>query len=153
MIAHLNVPELTGSDKVPTSLSYEVVTKLLKEEIGFKGLIFSDAMNMKGVLDNKKFKNVDLSAFQAGNDIILVSNNVALGIKKIKAAYRNNKISESRLEESVKKILMAKYKAGLSDKKTIANKNLFEKLNTNLDTLLVNEAFKKSITLLKIINH
>ena len=149
MIAHLNVPELTGSDKVPTSLSYEVVTKLLKEEIGFKGLIFSDAMNMKGVLDNKKFKNVDLSAFQAGNDIILVSNNVAVGIKKIKAAYRNNKISESRLEESVKKILMAKYKAGLSDKKTIANKNLFEKLNTNLDTLLVNEAFKKSITLLK----
>ena len=110
-------------------------------------------MNMKGVLDNKKFKNVDLSAFQAGNDIILVSNNVALGIKKIKAAYRNNKISESRLEESVKKILMAKYKAGLSDKKTIANKNLFEKLNTNLDTLLVNEAFKKSITLLKNDNY
>ena len=149
MIAHLNVPELTGSNKVPTSLSYEVVTKLLKKEIGFKGLIFSDAMNMKGVLDNKKFKNVDLAAFQAGNDIILVSDNVPLGIKKIKTAYKNKKISESRLEESVKKILIAKYKAGLKNKKTIDNKNLFQKLNTKLDTLLVTEAFKKSITLLK----
>ncbi|MDG2147443.1 MAG: glycoside hydrolase family 3 N-terminal domain-containing protein, partial [Flavobacteriaceae bacterium] len=148
MIAHLNVPELTGKNKVPTSLSYEVVTELLKKEMGFKGLIFSDAMNMKGVLDNKKYKNVDLSAFQAGNDIILVSNNVPLGIKKIKTAYKNKKISESRLEESVKKILMAKYKAGLSDKKIIENESLFEKLNTKLDTILVTEAFKKSVTLL-----
>ena len=148
MIAHLNVPELTGKNKVPTSLSYQVVTELLKKEMGFKGLIFSDAMNMKGVLDNKKYKNVDLSAFQAGNDIILVSNNVPLGIKKIKTAYQNKKISESRLEESVKKILMAKYKAGLSDKKIIENKGLFEKLNTRLDTMLVTEAFRKSVTLL-----
>jgi len=148
MIAHLNVPELTGKNKVPTSLSYEVVTELLKKEMGFKGLIFSDAMNMKGVLDNKNYKNVDLSAFQAGNDIILVSNNVPLGIKKIKTAYKNKKISESRLEESVKKILMAKYKAGLSNKKIIENQGLFEKLNTKLDTILVTEAFKKSVTLL-----
>ena len=148
MIAHLNVPELTGNNKVPTSLSFEVVTELLKKEMGFKGLIFSDAMNMKGVLDNKKFKNVDLSAFQAGNDIILVSNNVPLGIKKIKIAYKNKEISESRLEESVKKILMAKYKAGLSNKKIIENQGLFEKLNTKLDTILVTEAFKKSVTLL-----
>ena len=148
MIAHLNVPELTGNNRVPTSLSYEVVTELLKKEMGFKGLIFSDAMNMKGVLDNKKFKNVDLSAFQAGNDIILVSNNVPFGIKKIKTAYKNKKISESRLEESVKKILMAKYKAGLSNKKIIENEDLFEKLNTKLDTILITEAFKKSVTLL-----
>ena len=148
MIAHLNVPELTGKNKVPTSLSYQVVTELLKKEMGFKGLIFSDAMNMKGVLDNKKYKNVDLSAFQAGNDIILVSNNVPLGIKKIKTAYQNKKISKSRLEESVKKILMAKYKAGLFDKKIIENKGLFEKLNTRLDTMLVTEAFRKSVTLL-----
>ena len=149
MVAHLNVPELTGKNKIPTSLSYEVVTKLLKEKMEFNGLIFSDAMNMKGVLDNKNFKNADLAAFLAGNDVLLVSDNVPLGIKKIKSAFRKNKFSESRLEESVKKILMAKYKSGLVIRKPIKNKGLYEKLNTNIDTILVSEAFKKSITLLK----
>ena len=70
MIAHLNVPVLT-SDKNPTSLSSDLINNLLKQKMGFKGLIITDALNMDGVFKNSKSKNVDLQAFLAGNDLLI----------------------------------------------------------------------------------
>lgn len=148
MVAHLNVPALTRSNG-PASLSYEVVTKLLKEQMGFNGLVVTDALNMKGAAPLDPNVNMDLAALMAGHDILLISKDIPFGIQKIKTAYQQQEIVRKRVEESVKKILKAKYKAGLTHRKNIDPKGLFHRINTRKDTLLIEEAFAKSITLLK----
>ena len=147
MVAHLNVPKLTDSN-LPVSLSAKVVTDLLKNEIGFNGLIVTDALNMKGASENV-VGNIDLAAFLAGNDLLLISSDIPEGIKSIKKAYYTFNGVRNRLEESVKKILKAKFKAGLNKKKIINREKLYKKLNTSKDTLLIREAFSKAITLVK----
>ena len=148
MIAHLNVPALTFSTD-PTSLSSAVVTKYLRQNIGFNGLAVTDALNMKGAVTNNPNKNIDLLALLAGNDILLISQDIPQGIEKIKNAYNNLPIVKRRVEESVKKILKAKYKVGLTEKTNIDTNNLQARLNTRKDTLLIEEAYSKSITLIK----
>jgi Beta-glucosidase-related glycosidases len=120
MVAHLNIPSIEKRN-IPSSLSNKVVNDLLKNELGFKGLIFTDALNMKGVKLGKNIENIDLAAFSAGNDVILVSDNVIEGIKSIKNAYLKGKIKDSRLEVSVKKILKAKYKSNLNNYKPVSS--------------------------------
>ena len=148
MTAHLNVPALTDT-KDPTSLSHSVVTQLLKQNIGFNGLAVTDALNMKGAEPNDPNSNMDLLALMAGNDILLISKDIPLGIKKIKIAYQKFNVVKTRVEESVKKILKAKYKVGLTHKNRVDTKNIYTRLNTKKDTLLIEEAYAKSITLLK----
>ena len=148
MTAHLNVPALSDT-KDPTSLSYSVVTKLLKKNIGFNGLAVTDALNMKGAEPNDPNSNMDLLALMAGNDILLISKDIPLGIEKIKIAYQKFNVVKTRVEESVKKILKAKYKVGLTHKNRVDTKNIYTRLNTKKDTLLIEEAYAKSITLLK----
>jgi beta-N-acetylhexosaminidase len=152
MTAHLDVPALTRSDH-PTSLSEKVVTQLLKQKIGFNGLAVTDALNMKGAERDNTATNMDLKALMAGNDVLLISKDIPLGIKKIKAAHQNLPNVRKRVEESVKKILKAKYKAGLNRYEKVETQNLYERLNTRRDTLLIEEAFSKSITLLKNQKH
>lgn len=113
MIAHLSVPALDNTPHLPTTLSHQVVSKLLKNEMGFEGLIFTDALNMKGVTKYFPEGETDLRAFMAGNDVLLFSQNVPLAIRKIKAALETGEITEARLAHSVKKILAAKYEHGL----------------------------------------
>lgn len=148
MTAHLNVPALTFSTD-PTSLSYSLVTKYLRQNIGFNGLAVTDALNMKGAVPSNSNKNIDLLALLAGNDVLLISQDIPQGIEKIKNAYDNLPIVKRRVEESVKKILKAKYKVGLTEKITIDTNNLQARLNTRKDTLLIEEAYSKSITLIK----
>lgn len=148
MTAHLNVPALTFSTD-PTSLSSEVVTKYLRQNIGFNGLAVTDALNMKGAVPNNSNNNIDLLALLAGNDVLLISQDIPQGIEKIKKAYDNLPIVKRRVEESVKNILKAKYKVGLTEKITIDTNNLQARLNTRKDTLLIEEAYSKSITLIK----
>ena len=148
MTAHLNVPALTDT-KDPTSLSHSVVTQLLKQNIGFNGLAVTDALNMKGAEPNDPNSNMDLLALMAGNDILLISKDIPLGIEKIKIAYQKFNVVKTRVEESVKKILKAKYKVGLTHKNRVDTKNIYTRLNTKKDTLLIEEAYAKCITLLK----
>ena len=148
MTAHLNVPALTQSN-VPTSLSHEVVTRLLKDKIGFNGLAITDALNMKGAQTDGSKGNMDLMALMAGNDILLISDDIPSGFDNIKAAYHETPEVKERVEESVKKILKAKFKAGISQIQRIDTRDLYRRLNTRKDSLLIEEAFAKSITLLK----
>lgn len=148
MVAHLNIPSL-AENGLPTSLSKKVIQKLLIDEMGFKGLVVTDALNMKGVSEYSKVKNIDLTAFNAGHDMLLISNDIPNGIKAITNAYRRGEITETRLALSVKKILKAKYKVGLSSYKPVLTQNLIQDLNTPLDTALYTEAMGKALTLLK----
>ena len=110
MVAHLNVPSLESRSGYPSSLSKHIVTDILKERLNFKGLIFTDALNMKGASNFSESGDIDLAAFQAGNDVMLISEDVPTGVAKLIEAYNNGKIAESRLAHSVKKILLEKYK-------------------------------------------
>ena len=148
MVAHLNVPGLDNSG-VPSSLSKHIVTDILKEKLGFKGLIFTDALTMKGAADFDETGDIDLAAFKAGNDVMLMSENVSIGISKIKEAYNRGEITEARLELSVKKILMAKYKVGLQNYKPISLKNLGKDLNRPEDDILYEVLLENAITVVK----
>src|SRR5690606_7946674 len=109
MVAHLNVPSLETREGYPSSLSKNIVTNILKERLAFQGLIFTDALTMKGAADFDETGEIDLAAFMAGNDVMLMSEDVEQGVSKIMEAYGSGQITEERLAHSVKKILMAKY--------------------------------------------
>ena len=146
MLAHLNVPAIDKN--YPSSLSSKTVNKLLREKYNFNGIIVTDALDMKGVLQEPNL-NVDLRAFQVGNDILLMSTSVSSGVKVITESYNKGRISEARLSKSVKKILSLKAKSGLNNYKEIISKNILEKVNTPKDSLLYSKAMESAITLVK----
>ncbi|MES2747753.1 MAG: glycoside hydrolase family 3 N-terminal domain-containing protein [Bacteroidota bacterium] len=149
MVAHLNVPSLEARENYPTSLSYNVVTDLLQNELKFNGLIFTDALNMKGASNFKKPGDIDLEAFLAGNDILLFAENVPVAVEKITDAYNHNIITEDRLAQSVKKILHYKFKSGLNHYKPIVMENLTSDINPVENNSLQYQLFENAITVLK----
>ncbi len=146
MVAHLNVPSLEPINGVPSSLSKTIINGILKERLQFKGLIFTDALGMKGVSNFSDSADVDLAAFLAGNDVLLMSEDVEKGRSKLIEAYNNKEITEERLAHSVKKILMAKYKVGLNKYNPIGITNLVKELNRLEDNLLYEELMENAIT-------
>ncbi|MBD0778820.1 serine hydrolase [Maribacter sp. ANRC-HE7] len=149
MVAHLNVPSLEIQEDLPSSLSEQIISGILKEQLGFNGLVFTDALNMKGVSTQGKDGDVELAAFLAGNDILLMPTEVAKAKKKLLMAYESGRITEERLASSVKKILMAKYKVGLNSYKPIAIDHLYEDLNDLENDLIYEEAIENAITVVK----
>lgn len=149
MVAHLNVPSLEPKRNYPSSISKHIVTDLLKNKLGFKGLIFTDALNMKGASNFTTPGDIDLAAFMAGNDVLLISEDVPTAITKITNAYYSKQISEERLAYSVKKILSAKYKVGLHQFKPVVLDSLVEDLNRLKDDLLYHHLMEQAITVAK----
>lgn len=149
MVAHLSVPTLEPDPKIPSSLSKKIITDLLKNQMNFKGLIITDALNMDGVAKAYPAGEVDALAFEAGNDILLFSQAVKTGKEKIIAKINAGEITEERLAESVKKILMAKYYVGLNTYKPIDNKNLIQDLNHVKYKELISKLYENAATVLK----
>ena len=149
MTAHLSIPVLESNPKLPTSLSPSVVTDLLKEELGFLGLIFTDGLNMKGAADYSSSAEIDLAAVLAGNDVLLIPQDVPATISLMKNSIQTGVLSPERIDESVRKILLAKYKVGLHFHKPIDTLNLVKDLNTIEDDVLHRELVKNSITIIK----
>lgn len=148
MVAHLDIPSLEPRKGYPTSISYKVVTNILKEELGFNGLIFTDALNMKGASNFKQPGDIDLEAFLAGNDILLFPENVPLALSKFKTAYKKGTLTEARLSYSVKKILRYKYIAELNNYKEIDLSNLVADLNNPEFDALNFDLYENAITTL-----
>ena len=149
MVAHLNVPSLEPRENYPTSISYNVVTNILKNELQFNGLIFTDALNMKGASNFKKPGDIDLEAFLAGNDILLFAENVPVAIKKFNEAKADGRLTEDRLAYSVKKILAYKYKANLQNYQPIALDNLYQDLNAIEYEALNYQLYENAVTVIK----
>ncbi|MFI1743777.1 glycoside hydrolase family 3 N-terminal domain-containing protein [Thalassobellus sediminis] len=149
MVAHLNVPSLELRDGYPSSLSKHIVTDILKEQLGFQGLIFTDALTMKGAANFSETGDIDLAAFKAGNDVMLMSEDVGIGVSKIIEAYNKGDITEARLAHSVKKILQAKYKVGLNNYEPIGIHNLVQDLNRLKDDMLYEELIENALTILQ----
>ena len=149
MIAHLNVPSLELRANFPSSLSKNIVTNLLQKDLQFNGLVFTDALNMKGASNFKEPGEIDLAAFLAGNDVLLISESIPEAQQLIMKAFNDGRIVEARLKRSVKKILYAKYKVGLNNYQPVDMNNLVEDLNTPLDNVLYETAMKNALTVLK----
>jgi beta-glucosidase-like glycosyl hydrolase/CubicO group peptidase (beta-lactamase class C family) len=149
MIAHLDVPSLESREGHPSSLSKAIVTGLLQEEMGFGGLIFTDALNMKAVSQFADEGEVELEAFLAGNDMLLMPENVSKAKDRLMLAYNEGAITEERLALSVKKILMAKYKVGLNNYQPVKLENLYEDLNTLENDVIYEEAIEGAMTVAK----
>jgi len=149
MTAHLSIPSLEKNEKLPTSISKNVITNLLQEKMGFNGLIFTDALNMKGATNFAETGEIDYKAFLAGNDMLLFSQDVPKAIKRIEDAFNKHMLTETRLDYSVRKILKAKYWAGLQNYQPIDLANLNADLNTIYDDILHRKLVDCSITLLK----
>ena len=149
MVAHLNLPALEKRKNFPSSISKAIVTDLLQDDLNFQGLIFTDALNMKGASNFKKPGEIDLAAFLAGNDVLLISESIPKAHQLIVEAIRKGKISEERLSRSVKKILFAKYKVGLNNYQPIELNSLLSDLNTPYDVMLYEKAIENALTVLK----
>ena len=149
MVAHLYVPALEKQSGIPASVSYEVITNLLKNTYQYEGLIITDALNMNAVAKKFPAGELDLRAFKAGNDIMLFSQDVPNGKALIKSALEKGEISENRLAESVKKILKTKYLLGLQNLKSINSENINEDLNNASHAELSEKLYSNAITLLK----
>ncbi|RED49524.1 glycoside hydrolase family 3 N-terminal domain-containing protein [Seonamhaeicola aphaedonensis] len=149
MVAHLNVPSLETKTGYPSSLSKNIISNILKDSLGFQGLIFTDALTMKGAADFDLTGDIDLAAFKAGNDVMLMSEDPEIGILKIVRAYNNGEISEERLAHSVKKILQAKYKVGLHNYQPVGLSNLVADLNRLEDDILYEELIENAVTVIK----
>ncbi|MFP4288899.1 MAG: glycoside hydrolase family 3 N-terminal domain-containing protein [Bacteroidales bacterium] len=129
MIAHLNIPSMDDTPDIPSSLSPKIINHLLKKEMEFKGLVVSDAMNMKGVTSFYPPGELELKALQAGVDLILMPQNLELAINTIHKSVKDNTISEEFIDEKVRKILYFKEMAGLDDYRHLPRYNVYEHLN------------------------
>lgn len=149
MIAHLYVPALENEKGIPASISKNIITGLLKEKYGYKGLIITDALNMGAVAKRYKPGELDALAFKAGNDIMLFSDGVKAGKRLIQLAIDRKEISQNRVEESVKKILLTKYFLGLTKYEPRNPENINENLNNESHQKLVQNLYSNALTLLK----
>jgi len=148
MVAHLEIPALEPEPHVPATLSKNIVTDLLKNKSGFKGLVITDALNMQGVTKYFPSGDAELKALEAGNDILLFPQDVPLAQAKIKNAIDSGIIPQAQLELSVRKILAAKYDAGLATWKDIDTRNITNDLNQSIDPICTQVA-RAAITVVK----
>jgi beta-glucosidase-like glycosyl hydrolase/CubicO group peptidase (beta-lactamase class C family) len=113
MIAHLGVPAIERDASLPASLSPHIIKDVLRKELGFGGLVVSDAMEMRGVVQGYSVMESTVKAVQAGTDIILLPLNADIAVTAIAASVRSGDISQERIDASVRKILEAKHALGL----------------------------------------
>ena len=149
MIAHLYVPQLEKGKNIPASISYDIVTNMLKNKFRYEGLVITDALNMNAVAKKYPAGELDLRAFKAGNDVLLFSQDVPTGKKLIKEAIQKGEISEKRLEESVKKILKTKYLLGLQNLRPLSSEGINNVLNNDSHAKISEKLYANALTLLK----
>ena len=147
MTAHLEVPALDSTPHLPSSLSYPIVTGILKQELGFRGLIITDALDMAGAGRDYAPGELEVRALEAGNDILLISPDPGRGITAIKREIRRGNLSWDRVEESCRKILAAKYWTGRGQ--PVKTDSLFERLNENRYRVTRSRLYQGALTLLE----
>lgn len=144
MVGHLNVPVLDPGG-APASLSGKVVTDLLRGKMGFRGLIFTDALEMKGAVSPSGGNNC-VVALQAGVDVLLGSANPAADIKAVMAAVESGRISKSVIEERCKRMLAYKYELGLTGRQKINTAGLAKTINSQYAADLNQQLANAAIT-------
>ncbi|GAB3960063.1 glycoside hydrolase family 3 N-terminal domain-containing protein [Spirosoma harenae] len=149
MVAHLSIPALDTTKNRPSTLSPAIINNLLKSELGFQGLVFSDAMNMKGVTKYFPSGQADQLGLEAGMDVLEFTEDVPAALAKIKQAIASGRLTQASLDARCLKVLKAKAWAGLDQYKPIDLTNLVNDLNLPKDDLLNRKLTEASLTVLK----
>ena len=147
LTAHLLVPSI-DQGKSPTSLSADCVTGVLRDQLNFNGLVFTDALNMKGATQLLK-GSACVNALLAGNDVLLMPENISDEIAAVKAAVANGRLSQSVIDERCKKILRYKYALGLTGPQHVNTANLQNEVNSSQASVLRRQLIAGSITVIK----
>jgi len=153
MAAHLFVPNLDRRESRPTSLSSNVLKDLLRDSLGFDGLIFSDALNMKGASQYGGPAEVAYQAFLAGNDILVMAQDIGGTIALMKEGIQNKEITLTEIDERLKRILRKKYEAQLNVYQAKTSKNLLKDLNPIESKNIVIDLYQANITWLSNAEH
>ena len=148
MVAHLYMP-LFDTLRQTTTLSHNLVTGLLKEKMGYKGLVFTDALNMKSIASLHKPGEVDAMALIAGNDVLLFSEDVPMALQKIKEAIAAGQVTQEDLDQRVRKILRAKFWAGLNRYQPVDVPHLMENLDRPVARTVQQEIYEHATTVVK----
>ena len=149
MVAHLYMPLFDTTNAKTTTLSHALVTDLLKDKMGFKGLVFTDALNMKSV--SKLYDNgeLDAMALAAGNDVLLFSEDVPAALLRIQEAVAKGRLRQEDLDLRIRKILRAKYWAGLATYRRTNLATMRDSLNLPGSKVLAQEIFAHAVTVVK----
>ncbi len=148
MVAHLNIPVLDQTPGIPSSLSHAMITKLLQQQMGFRGLIITDALNMKGVSDFYPSGELEVQALLAGNDILLMPDDVTKAINSITKAVEEGRILQEYLDQKVRKVLYFKELAGLNNYRPLPLRNLYNDLNAKRFQKINKRLAEAAITLI-----
>ena len=149
MSAHLHVPQLDDHEGIPSSLSPKIINGILRDEWSFNGLIVTDAMNMGGAKAFGEPGELEALALKAGNDVVEYPRDVDLAIAGIKKAIQNGLLRSGDIDEKCRRVLAAKYWAGLERYSPVSTKNLVEDLNSPQAELVKRKMIESSLTLLE----
>ena len=149
MVAHISVPSLDNNPRLPTTLSSKVVKDLLKNKMNFNGVVFTDAMNMKGIADQTKPGEADLKALLAGNDVLLYSIDIPKAVDRISRAVKRNQLNQNEIDSRVKKVLAFKYDLGLHRHQNFTTNNLLDNLNSPEAKALRFKLYEQAVTVVK----
>lgn len=149
MVAHLQIPALEPGNNVASTLSKDIVTGLLQRNMGFSGLVITDALDMRGVSDYYKSGELELQALMAGNDILLLPEDIPAAVNTIKKAIENGLLEPGYLEKKCRKVLAYKQLVKLDQPGRVAQTNLISDLNTDAGHHLNKRLVRASISLVK----
>lgn len=151
MVGHLYVPALDSTSGMPASLSPVIIDTILRKSMKYEGLIFTDALDMRGVADYAGPGAAEVKALIAGNDVLLLPQSVPQAIEAIMKAMESGLISQHIVEERCKRILSAKFRFGITTRETtrVNTENVFNELNNPDANLLNRKLYESSVTLLK----
>ncbi len=149
MIAHLFIPNIDNTANLPTTLSPKAITEILKGEMNFDGLIFTDGLGMKGVTKHHQPGELEVKALQAGNDVLLLPENVPAAFSKIKEAMNNGTLDIDKINATVKKILKAKYRLGLTSFSPIPVHNVRADVTGPASQIMKRKLIENAITLVR----
>ncbi len=148
MVSHLRVPALDTAQNSIATLSEPILKDLLRNELGFKGMIITDGMDMKGLVDFSDVGRVEADAIKAGNDILLLPVDAWRAISNICIAIDEGYISQQMVDEKCRRILEWKYESGLNNLQPVAIENLHNDLNSRESKQLALLSNSRAVTLL-----
>ena len=153
MVAHLAIPALDDTPNLPTTLSMKTVTNLLKDSLKFEGLVITDGLGMKGVTKHYKEGEVEARALQAGNDILLLPQNMEAAFTEIKKYLLEGKINEQAFNQSVLKALTMKHRFGAHQHEPIEKTDVRKDIFSTEAKVLKRKLLKASMTMVRNKNY
>ncbi len=150
MTGHLFVPALDSRSNTPATVSDKIVTELLREQLGFRGITFTDALNMRGITAGRPNGEAELAAYKAGNDVLLQTANLEAGINRLKTAFEAGELDLNELDLRVRRILVAKYRVGAVKSSPINPRGIIEDIDNPQAIEVKDQLFRQAVSIVRM---